>query len=145
MKRLCSQKYWIVSTMISLLWSSMAFAQTPGTGAISGVVFDPARRVVQNAEVLAVNEATQASRRVTTTSEGVFRLPLLLPGSYTVTVNSKGFSEYTSRSIKVTGSETSSLDITLAVAGAAASVQVHSDAEIAQKPDAQIARWATQG
>lgn len=50
--------------------------QTPGTGAISGIVYDPGNRVVANAQVLAVNEATLGSRLVTATSEGVFRLPL---------------------------------------------------------------------
>jgi hypothetical protein len=62
-----------------LLLVSTALAQTPGTGAISGIVYDPATRVVANAEVSAVNEATGTSRSVTTSSEGVFRVPLLLP------------------------------------------------------------------
>ena len=34
-----------------LLLASTAFAQSPETGAISGVVHDPANRVVANAEV----------------------------------------------------------------------------------------------
>jgi hypothetical protein len=37
---------------------SPAFAQTPGTGAVSGIVYDPAGRAVHNAEVSAVNPST---------------------------------------------------------------------------------------
>ena len=69
------------SAIFFLLVASAAVGQTPGTGAISGVVYDPSNRVIDNAEVLAVNEATHVSRSVMTTAEGVFRVPLLPPGS----------------------------------------------------------------
>jgi Carboxypeptidase regulatory-like domain len=59
---------------------------TPGAGAISGVVYDPGNRVVANAEVLATTSATHTSRSAVTASEGVFRLPLLPPEVYNVSV-----------------------------------------------------------
>ena len=62
------------------LLSVASFGQTPGTGAISGIVYDPANKVVSNATVVATDDATQLSRTVTTTPEGLFRVPLLLPG-----------------------------------------------------------------
>ena len=126
------RKNFVVSAMIFVLLTGAVFSQTPGTGAISGVVYDPSNRVVSNAEVFALNEATHVSRSATTTSEGVFRLPLLLPGEYSVTVKAAGFSEKTSSSIKVTVGETSSLNVTLTVAGERTSVQVQSDSEVAQ-------------
>jgi len=108
------------------------FAQTPGTGAISGLVYDSSNRVVANAEVQAVNQATHVARSATTTAEGVFRVPLLLPGPYTVTVKAAGFAEDTSRSIEVTVSETASLNVTLAVAGVKQTVQVDDRASVAE-------------
>jgi hypothetical protein len=118
-------------TIAFVLLVSSALAQTPGTGAISGIVYDPATRVVANAEVSAVNDATGISRSVTTSSEGVFRVPLLLPGSYTLTVSAGGFATSTSRSIQVTVSQISSVNVTLAIAGANQSVQVNDVSEIA--------------
>jgi len=118
--------------MFVLVLAGNAWGQTPGTGAISGVVFDPSNRVIANAEILTVNEATQASRSVITTAEGVFRVLLLPPGSYSVTVKAAGFAERTSRSIEVTVSETTSLNVKLAIAAASASVQVASHAEMAE-------------
>jgi hypothetical protein len=123
--------YLAISAMFMFILMGNAFGQTPGTGAISGVVYDSANRVLPNAEVLAVNEATHLSRSVTTTSEGVFHVPLLPPGAYAVTVKASGFAGNTSHSIEVTVSETTSLNVKLAIAAASASVQVASgDAEV---------------
>src|ERR1700686_4154169 len=118
---------------VFLFLVSTAFGQTPGTGAISGAVYDPSGRVVTSAYVLALNEATHLSRSVTTTPEGGFRVPLLPPGMYDGTVKAPGYADRTSPSIQVTVSETSSLTVLLAVAGATTNVRVTSssgDAEL---------------
>ena len=130
--------------MILLVLIGKAFGQTPGTGAISGVVYDPSHRVIANAEVLSVNEGTHVPRSAVTTAEGVFRVPLLSPGIYVVTVKTSGFAMYTSQPIPVTASETSSLNVTLAVAGTSASVQVASDAEIAELESSTLGRAVEQ-
>jgi hypothetical protein len=116
--------------LLMFLWVSALSSQAPGTGAISGTVYDPANRVVGGAVVLAVSDATHVSRSMMTSSEGLFRIPLLLPGTYTVTVTASGFAVKTSPSIEVTVSETASLKITLAIAAASSNVQVASDAEV---------------
>jgi hypothetical protein len=121
-----------VSAIFLILMTGTVLCQTPGTGAISGVVYDPAKRVIANAEVVAVNEATHASRSVQTSTEGAFRVPLLLPGNYSVTVKAAGFAERTTHGVQVTVSEISSLNLTLTIAAAGASVQVTSDAQMAQ-------------
>src|ERR1700761_1047929 len=133
----CMKAVWLRSypntlSLVLLLLASVCLGQTPGTGAISGVVYDPTNRVVANAEVLVVDDATQISRSVTTTAEGVFRAPLLPPGTYTVTVKAPRFAVSVSSSVHVTVSETTSLNVTLAVAGASESVQVEANAATAQ-------------
>jgi Carboxypeptidase regulatory-like domain/TonB dependent receptor len=119
-------------TLIFLLGMRIVSGQTPGTGAISGVVLDPTNRVVANAEVVVVSETTYASRVVRATSEGVFRVPLLLPGKYSVSISAPGFVTSTPASIDVTVSETSSVNVTLAVAGMNTSIQVNGGAQIAE-------------
>src|ERR1035438_622452 len=130
--------------MCLLVLTVKALGQTPGTGAITGVVYDSANRTLGNAEVVTVDEATDASRLAMTTAEGVFRVPLLPPGSYTVTVTAQGFAQHTSRHIVVTVSETSSLNVTLAVAGASASVQVEGDAELVELESSTLGRAVEQ-
>ena len=134
--RRCFALWMIILASVSV---GKSFAQTPGTGAISGLVYDPATRVIANAEVLAVNEATQLSRKVVTTAEGVFRVPLFPAGTYAVTVNAAGFAPRTSEHVLVTVGETSSLDVTLSVAGAGATVRVSGAAQIAQLESSTLA------
>ncbi|MGA3009044.1 MAG: TonB-dependent receptor [Terracidiphilus sp.] len=129
-----------LSMIIALVLFTKAFGQTPGTGAISGVVYDPSNRVIAGAAILTVNEATNMSRSAITTAEGVFRVPLLPPGSYAVSVRATGFSEHTSQSIVVTASETSSLHVTLSIAGVSANIQVTSNAEMAELESSTLGR-----
>src|ERR1700678_4184905 len=123
-------RYLVASAILSFLLTSAAFSQTPGTGAISGVVYDPANHVVTDAAVAAVNDATQISRSVTTTSEGIYRIPLLPPGGYTVTVTAPGFSPNVLYSIQVTVSQTTSVNVTLAIGAVGQVVRVQGSPEI---------------
>src|ERR1700744_280843 len=103
----CMKAVWLRSypntlSLVLLLLASVCLGQTPGTGAISGVVYDPTNRVVANAEVLVVDDATHISRSVMTTSEGVFRVPLLPPATYKVTVKASGYAVNTAPPVQGT-------------------------------------------
>ena len=126
--------------LLAFVANLAALGQAPGTGAITGVVSDTASRVIGNAEVEVVNDATHASRSVLTSAVGVFRVPLLLPGSYTVTVKAAGFAPRTSPHVEVTVSETASLNFTLSVASSSATVEVDSDAEMVQQESSTLGR-----
>ena len=128
-----SRKTYFIATMmfLFLLPLSMAFGQTPGTGAISGTVYDPVNRVIPNANVLTVNEATHVSRTTTSTATGGFHVPLLPPGTYDVTVTVPGFAVNVSSAIQVTVSQTASLNVVLAVGVTSQSVQVEDNASVA--------------
>ena len=133
-----------VAAMLVLFLAHNALAQAPGTGAISGVVYDPSDRVIAKAEVIAISDATQVSRSVVTTADGVFRVPLLPPGSYSVTVRADGFAERTSKAILVTVSETTALNVTLAIPGTSASVLVAGNAEMVETESSTLGRAVEQ-
>jgi len=112
------------SALLLLLAAAAALAQTPGTGAISGVVTDPQNHSVTHADVQAENDATHLIRSATTSEEGEFRIPLLPPGAYTVTVNAPGFTPNATHAVEVIVSETRSLTVQLAVAGTGTTIHV---------------------
>jgi hypothetical protein len=107
-----------------VLLAIAAMGQTPGTGAISGTVYDSAGRLLVNAGVVAVEQTTQMTRSATTGAEGGFRIPLLPPGMWTVTVSATGFEASRPLTVSVTVSAVSSVRVVLAPASVNTTVQV---------------------
>ncbi len=127
--------------LLIFLMAGLVTAQTPGTGAVSGQIFDSSGAVIPNARVTVVNEATDLSRTATTTSEGLFRLPLLAPGNYSLTVESEHFQPRTLRSIHVTVTETAVVDVTLAVkTPTPTKIEVSATPELAQTETSALGR-----
>jgi Carboxypeptidase regulatory-like domain len=76
--------------LVLLLLAPGARSQTTA-GSISGTVVDPQGAAVPNASVSAENETQNSTERVITDRNGHFVFPVLLPGSYTITVDATGF------------------------------------------------------
>jgi hypothetical protein len=128
----------VLGSALVLFLSASAVAQTPGTGAIAGLVYDPDGRVAQNAEVTVMDNATHFSRSAKTTDEGLFRVPLLTPGLYTVTVTVPGFAENKLNAVEVSVSHTTSLSLRLIVAPANSSIEVKADTISADTANATL-------
>src|SRR6185437_5027558 len=118
------------STCISIT-ALGAVAQTPGTGAISGTIFDPAHRTIARADVTAVDRANRTSRAVKTGREGDFHIALLPPGDYAVTITAPGFAPGTISSVQVAAGEVRSLDAILSVENTTTVVNVSANEQIA--------------
>src|SRR5215211_1481835 len=65
-------------------------AQSP-TATLSGTVSDQNGDVIAGANVAVINTAQATQRNTVTNNEGVFVVPLLPPGTYTVKAEAKGF------------------------------------------------------
>src|ERR687895_112223 len=81
--------------------SAVAFAQSTTTGAIGGVVTNPAKEVVPGAAVTVKNIETNKEDSATTDDTGRFRVANLQPGRYSVTVSSTGFGTLTQENVVV--------------------------------------------
>jgi hypothetical protein len=127
-----------ISAWLLLISARPSMSQTPGTGAIAGSVVDVSGRVVMDAEVSAISDATHASRVVHTSSQGTYRLPLLPPGIYAVRVTAAGFAVNTSLEVHVDTGGIRSLNVTVTPAQATAHVEVVGDAEIASLESSTI-------
>jgi hypothetical protein len=115
-------------------------AQGPGTGAIEGTVHDPSGRVVMSAAVSAVNDSTDVTRPAVTNAAGVFTMPMLTPGTYTVTVRNAGFADSKLSGVRVVVGETDAVDFRLAIATVGVTVRVTADEEIAQSQSSTLGR-----
>src|SRR4051794_36124621 len=75
------------------------------TGRLSGTIVDATGAVLSGADVTATNVDTRQVRSTKTDSAGYFSFNELLPGTYTVSVNSAGFKRFEQQSISVTATE----------------------------------------
>src|SRR3954454_21272930 len=61
------------------------------TGSIGGVVTDPSGAVVGEAKITATNKSTNLARTTSTSASGIYSIPNLDPGPYSVAVEKQGF------------------------------------------------------
>src|SRR2546428_788897 len=88
------------------------------TGSLSGTVNDPSGAVVIGANVTLVNTATGAERSTVTSSTGTFDFQTLQPGTYTISVDAKGFRKAVARDITVSVASAAQVTIPLEVGSA---------------------------
>jgi len=82
----------ILPILVAVLCLGMPLAMRAQTTAqLTGTVQDPSGAIIPNAQMTLTNEATRASRTVETNGEGLYAFPSLIPGSYTLKAEAKGF------------------------------------------------------
>src|SRR5262245_50887422 len=72
-------------------WHHIVQAQT-NTATLSGTVADNSGAIVANASITVSNVATGLKRQTTSNAEGLFTVPLLPPGTYSLRAQRDGFS-----------------------------------------------------
>jgi hypothetical protein len=118
--------------------TSAASAQNT-LGRITGVVRDQTGAIVSGATVTVTNESTkQQIQVVTTNGEGLFILPQLSAGSYTVKIEMAGFKTFSYTDVKVDPGQEYSLNITLDIGQASETVQVAAGADLVHTTNAEI-------
>lgn len=137
-----SRKHLVAFLALCLLLVSSVttLAQSQTTGRIVGSVADEKGGVVPGAEVTVTNKATGEARTTVADDSGNYIVPLLPPGTYTVSVKQDGFKKFISEDVRVALTETSTIDATLAVGAVTESVTVMAAPPLVQTEGAQLGR-----
>jgi outer membrane receptor protein involved in Fe transport len=115
----------LLALCLALFTIGAAFAQSQTTGSIQGTVLDPQGGAVPNATVTASGPQLIIPQTATTDDQGRFKISNLPPGRYKVVVaKTAGFDEVTKSDVDVNLDKTSSLDLTVQIAGQSASVTI---------------------
>jgi hypothetical protein len=118
------------------LFATQALAQSQAsTGQISGAVKDSAGAVIVGATITAANSDTGFTQSVTSGDNGFYRVVLLPPGNYKVTVTQQGFADITAQAAVGVG-RTTDLNVVLTVAGSKTQVTVSAEMIEAQRHEA---------
>jgi hypothetical protein len=122
----------LIVCSIGLLKVAPALAQSV-SGSISGIVVDQSGQVVPGATITVVDEATTASRTITSNDTGAFVFSAVQPGRYTVRVEMSGFRSLERTGIVLPASEQHSLGrLQLDVGGITETVSTVAQSNIVQ-------------
>lgn len=113
----------LLMVMIVIYSGQVAFAQRT-TGGLRGQVLDPQEASVANAKVTVANQETGVSQSIQTTSAGTYTLPSVLPGLYTVSVESQGFKVFVKKDVNVLADQDNVADAKLQIGTGTETVEV---------------------
>jgi carboxypeptidase family protein/TonB-dependent receptor-like protein len=114
---------WLI-VVAGLTSASPSYAQSQTEGAIGGTVTDQSNSVLPGASVTVRNIATNSVAEAVTDGVGRFLVIRLQPGVYSVTASLDGFSSFKQENVVVEVGRTTSLDVSLGIAGQAETVVV---------------------
>ena len=117
--------------MACLMVSAIVWAQEV-TAAITGKVTDPSGGAVANAKVSAADTERGTVWPAVTNSEGIYALPRVPVGTYTVKVESPGFQAAQQSNVTLVLNQVAKLDFQLTVGTVSTAVEVTSAAPILQ-------------
>lgn len=124
------------------LAAGLCFGQTQ-TARLQGTVRDASGAVIPGAKVVAVNDLTRESSDTTSNETGLYVLPVLRPGVYTLTVEATGFSKTAVKGIELAVSANLTQDVKLEVGRVAEVVEVSANAVAVTTADAQLSNAVT--
>jgi hypothetical protein len=106
----------LVSVFLLLAAAVAASAQTT-LGTIRGTVVDPQQNIVPGASVVVTDESTNVTREVQTDEQGLFEIPNLRSGTYTVTATLSGFKTVRRTGVVLRAASIVRTDLALEVGG----------------------------
>lgn len=117
---------WISVLILSLgfLCVPALVAQTAGGGAIQGTITDQTGAAVPNAIVTATNVATRVQTTRPSSSDGLYNIAPLIPGTYTLTAKAKGFETFKQEHMEIQAMHSTGLNISLQIGSEATQVTV---------------------
>ena len=111
--------------LLFVLVGAYAYAQD-SRGSIVGQITDPTGAAVAKAAITVTSTDTGAVMHVTSTSDGFYTAPSLMPGGYNVNVNAPGFKNFERTDIKVETQQNVTINVQLEVGAATEQVTVRS-------------------
>ena len=131
----------IVLLVLAVLLNAMAFGQV--STALSGTISDQNGAVVAGATVAVKHVETGVEFRATSSGNGLFTIPSLSAGTYSLKVVAQGFKQAEVRDININAGVPATVNISLEVGAASESVVVQGGAEVLQTQSASISTTIT--
>ncbi len=123
------------SLLLLALLSSSLYAQQTGAS-LTGNISDPSGAAVAGAKITITNVNTNSVYRTETDSSGIYRIPFITVGTYTLTAELQGFKKYVQTGITLVIDQKATVDVKLEIGAVAQSVTVSANAPLLQAESA---------
>jgi hypothetical protein len=144
--RVCTLSRWqsaaLVAVAVLLFAVNPLRAQTV-TGTILGTVLDTSGSAVPNAQISITNQDTGVSRSAVSTTDGIYNVPSLLPGKYSVEARAQGFSPVQVKDVEVSVGSDSRVDIKLQVGQVTQEVTITEAVPMVETTSAEVSSVMT--
>jgi hypothetical protein len=125
-----------LAAMILSIVLAPATVWAQATGQINGVVTDPSGALLPGVTIEATSNATSATRSAVTGIDGLYTIPLLPPGVYTVKATLQGFRTAQRDDVRVAVTETARVAFQLEVGQLTETVTVTAEATLVETSNA---------
>ena len=126
----------IVCMLAACFILASAYAQS--TSQIQGVVTDATGAALSNATVTVHNQATGEERTTETDTAGLYVVPSLAPGTYTVQVKAQGMQTTVANNVVLQVGTTTRQDFTLKVAATSETIEIHATAPVVESSSVSV-------
>lgn len=128
-----------VACLLLAILFDVSFLECQSTDAtISGVVVDPAGKVIPDAVITILNETTEIQYPGKTNSVGLYTVSILPPGQYRVQVSKAGFKTLIKPGVVLNVESAVAINFTLPVGAASESVTVEGGASLINTSDGSV-------
>jgi hypothetical protein len=127
----------ILAMLVALAMAPSVWAQ--GSSTLTGTVYDQTGAVIPGASVTATNKPTGVDYTTQTTAAGLYRLPSLPVGTYSISIGAKGFRQAVIDNVVLTVAQTVTQNATLKLGVETQTVTVEGEGEqLVQTASSQI-------
>jgi hypothetical protein len=137
MKGFSFKRNLLVGFVVLLVGVTCAWSQT-GTTSVRGAVTDKTGAAIVGAKVTVINAAQGLHREVATDGSGAYEFLSLPPGSYVLTVETKGFRKFEQKNLQLLVNSPATVNATLEVGSAAEIIEVSAQAVTLNTTDASL-------
>jgi outer membrane receptor protein involved in Fe transport len=140
------KRAFFASTVLALIVVIFGFAQpafsqvTAAQAQLNGTVKDPSGSVIVKATVTLRNLDTNHVYTTTTSSDGLYILANIPPGSYELSAESPGFGKTVQKDIALRVAQIATIDISLKVAAASEVVEVKTDTPVIEPTRTEVSQ-----
>lgn len=135
----------VMVAAFAVLWLGVgsASAQVAFTGQITGTVTDTSQALIPGAEVVVENVQTNVKSQTTTNDSGAYTILSVIPGTYTVSVEQKGFKKFVRENVVVGADVVIRIDAALQVGATSQEITVTGAAPVLKTDKSDVSDTIT--